>query len=130
MADRLFDTTVFVDYFRGWEEAQRFIEPILQGNASASFSVITEAELWAGIRGQQEMPRYEALLSLMERAIVDGSVARRGGELTGQYRSQGLTLPDALIAATAMLRGETLLTRNIRHFRLLEPELECEVYRI
>jgi predicted nucleic acid-binding protein len=128
MPEYLFDTTVLVDNFRGKSVVVPFVQPILDGTATVWFSVITEAELWAGIKSPYERVRYEALLSMMKRIPVTKTIARIAGELYGTYRHQGLSLPDALIAATARVYKKTLLTRNIKHFELLRDEISCEFY--
>jgi hypothetical protein len=55
---------------------------------------------------------------------VDAEIARRGGELRRRFaRSHGTGLLDALIAATAQVHGARLVTRNARHFPMLEDLL-------
>jgi predicted nucleic acid-binding protein len=49
----------------------------------------------------------------MDELIIDRRVADRAGEL----RRAGLRMPDALIAATAIVHNLTLLTRNTADFR-------------
>jgi len=130
MRDYLFDTTVIIDYLRGRREVLPFIQPVLSGQATAYFSVITEAELWANIRTKQEEEGQEALLTLMKRTLVTKLIARTAGRLYEKYHSQGCSLADALIAATAKVRGKTLLTRNVKHFSLMQNEVPCEFYSL
>lgn len=127
MPDYLLDTTVFIDYLRDIEKAVACFGPIFNGEVSGAFSVITEAELWEGLRrGEEE--RHEAILLLLERVDVGRDIARRAGELRRDFREQGLSMPDALIAATAEVVDATLVTRNIRHFQPLQPIITCEFY--
>lgn len=129
MPDYLLDTTVFVDHFRDAKGAEAYFEPIFDGEVSGAFSVITEAELWEGIRtGEEE--RHEAVLLLLERVDVDKDIARRAGELRRNFREQGLGMPDALIAATAEAVDATLVTRNTKHFQPLQPIITCEFYMV
>ena len=46
------------------------------------------------------------------------------GKIDGEQQSRGITIPfsDLLIGATALEVGYTLLTVNVRHFRLI-PDL-------
>ncbi|MBI2305527.1 MAG: PIN domain-containing protein [Chloroflexi bacterium] len=128
MADRLFDTTVFIDYFRGDATVREHVEPVIEGRRSASFSVITEAELWVSLRNQRETDQCAALLSLMERATMDGDIAREAGAMRRRHQQRGVTLPDAIIAATAKLRGEPILTKNRRHLEPFASEVKVETY--
>jgi predicted nucleic acid-binding protein len=65
----------------------------------------------------------ETLLHLYSPRILplDVPVARVLGALSDQARSSGHTpdFADLAIAATAQVRGYTVLTRNLRHFRPL-----------
>ena len=130
MADYLFDSTVLVDNFRGNSNAAQFVQPVLNGSAIAWFSVVTEAELWAGIKSEREQARYEALFALMKRVPVNKNIARAAGILYGKHRHQGISLPDAFIAATAKAQKKTLLTRNTKHFQLLRDEILLEFYSL
>lgn len=57
---------------------------------------------------------------------VDLEIAETAGRLRAFEKKQGriLTLADALMAATAMVRGKTLVTRNIRDFANLGIKLK------
>jgi len=58
-------------------------------------------------------PAIRRLLAGMDELVVDRRVADRAGAL----RRSGLRMPDALIAATALVHNLTLLTRNAGAFR-------------
>lgn len=103
MADRLLDIDVLIDHLRG----ARQLEPYGEDR----YSVITRAELFAG-RGAHEDKLRELLGSLAE-LPVDRGVAEQAGRIR---RDLGLALPDALVAATALVHGLALLTRNRRDF--------------
>ena len=104
MADLLLDTDVFIDHLRG-------ARPIVSATDRVSFSVITRAELYAGPEAQEENVRR--LLSPFHELEVGAAVAEEAGRIR---RRLGLALPDALVAATAIGHGLTLVTRNLRHF--------------
>jgi predicted nucleic acid-binding protein len=127
LTDYLLDTTVFIDYFRGRQEALTYFNAIFNGEVSGAFSVITEAELWEGLRPGEEQA-HEQLLSLLRPVEVDRVIARRGGELRRYFKDQGLGMPDALIAATAETTDAALVTRNQRHFQALQGIIQCEFY--
>lgn len=107
VAPVLVDTDILVDHLRG---ARRF-EP----TGPVHVSVVTRAELFAGYATDER--RVSILLGPFVEHPVDAAVAERAGRLR---RVHGLRLPDALIAATALEHGLTLLTRNLRDFATVE----------
>lgn len=104
MAEVLVDTDVLVDHLRG---AAR----LWPGRDRLACSVITRAELHAG-RGAEERT-VAAMLAPFRELPVDREVAFAAGRLR---RETGIRLPDALIAATALVAGIPVLTRNRRDF--------------
>ena len=107
MADLLVDTDVFVDHLRGYRSFRA-------GDDRIHYSVITRAELLAG-RNTQE-GAVSLLLAPFTEISVDRSIAESGGRLR---RDRAIALPDALIAATALRDGLTLVTRNRTHFEAI-----------
>ena len=103
MADVLVDTDIFVDHLRGAHELRA-------GRHRLFYSVITRAELFAGTSATDVVTR---LLSAFRELPVDRAVAERAGRIR---REAGLRMPDALVAATAVVHGLGLATRNRRHF--------------
>jgi predicted nucleic acid-binding protein len=116
MADLLVDTDVFVDHLRG-------ARPLRPGTRRLSYSVITRCELFAGKDGDEEV--VGLLLGAFREIAVDRVVAERAGRIR---RGSSIRTPDALIAASALEHGLTLMTRNRRDFsgvtglRLVDPD--------
>lgn len=112
----LVDTSVLVDYLRGHEMAAEVLE---RERAAAALhgSEMTRLEVLAGMRPAEETGTRSLLSSLVWHA-VDHQVAERAGALGRAWlRSHGgIDGADLAIAATAMLTGTRLLTRNVRHF--------------
>ena len=106
MAELLVDTDVCVDHLAG---VRRLPRP----PGRLAYSVITRAELLAGANGEEASVRR--LLAGMDEIPVDRRIADRAGLLRRQVGS--LRLPDALIAASALVHGIALATRNQRGFR-------------
>ncbi len=121
MADALFDTSVFIDYYRGDSRARELVEQIIAGTLTGAYSPISVFELWLGNMGQAEASTYEDLLVLLEEAVFDGHVAKRAANMLQSVSAQDRQrlLGDAFIAATAAERGETIYTRNVRDFQNL-----------
>ena len=103
MAEILVDTDVFIDHLRG-------ARPLRTDGHRLHYSVITRAELFAGTRGVREAAD---LLAPLGEVPVDRTIAERAGRIR---RENGLRLPDALIAATAVTRSMMLATRNRKDF--------------
>jgi len=121
MADALFDTTVFIDYYKGDSAADALMQSVFDGVMTASYSAITQFEIWSGIVVHEEEIDYLAIMASCEEAALTSSMARAAARLLRQFtptRSEAL-FRDALIAATATERGEPIYTRNVRDFRRL-----------
>lgn len=99
------DTDVFVDHLRG----ARRLRP---DGDRLWYSVVTRCELFAG-RGADE-DAIRLLLSPFTELPVDRAIAQRAGRLRRQV---GIRIADALIAASALEHGLTLVTRNLRHYQ-------------
>lgn len=92
------------------------------------FSVVTLAELRRGVarlsdgarRRQLDNWLRHDLLDRFEGRIlpIDAAIANGWGEITANREQRGLAISamDALIAATAIAHGLTLVTRNVRDF--------------
>jgi predicted nucleic acid-binding protein len=121
VSDHLLDTCVLIDYLRDDEAAVQLIRRLAR---RPSVSVVTIAELYAGVRNDREREGIEALLALIDVRNVDFEIARLAGGYRLQYRgSHGVAMPDALIAATARVHGARLVTHNTRHFPMLDDLL-------
>lgn len=103
MADLLVDTDIFVDHLRGAHELR-------PGRNRVFYSVVTRAELFAGTSATDLVTR---LLSAFRELPIDRAVAEQAGRIR---RESGLRMPDALVAATAVVHRLALATRNRRDF--------------
>ncbi len=121
----LFDSGALIDIYRGRQRVRPFFDGLAQ--QSAYISVISEAELWMGLR-PDEVSRHEMLLNNFVIVQIDSVVARIAGGWMQRYRRQGLGWMDALIAATAATKHLTILTRDKRLAVLLGREAEFIVY--
>jgi predicted nucleic acid-binding protein len=113
VADALLDTDVLVDHLRG---ARR-----LEVAGDPAYSVITRTELFAGRASQENA--VARLLAPFRELPVEREIAERAGRLR---REHGVRIADALIAATALLHGLVLVTRNVRDFEPV-PSLRVHV---
>ena len=107
MADLLVDTDVCIDHLNG-------LARLPGRRARLSYSVITRAELLAGAGDDADRVSIRRLLGAMTEHAVDRQIAEEAGRLRAEI---GIRLPDGLIAATALVHGLSLHTRNHRDFK-------------
>lgn len=84
-------------------------------------AAVTIGELFSGAHQPGEEARITELSMQLHLVPVDFAVARLGGAFRRRFgASHGVTLIDALIAASARLSRVPLVTRNVRHFPMLD----------
>ena len=124
----LYDTCVFIDYWAGDAGALSLIETARNQPKTISYSPISVTEIWQFPRlGRQEEIEFVALSRyFLQEAQLDTTAAMRAGEwLRSHKRSARMRLAaDALIAATAEGRGDTVRTRNERDIRRFYSEVQ------
>jgi len=114
----LVDSDVFIDYLKGFDLACDLIETQID---RICLSVITIAEIRAGIKGQEEEQALDQFLSAILIYDVTRTVAEMGGDWVRQFgRSHAVEIPDALIAATATAHNLELKTLNIKHYPMFK----------
>ena len=110
----LIDSDIFIDHFRNYAPATRLFES-LKGE-EVIFSAITETEIVAG--QQCSLPdKKSAVLQFLhqwKKSEVTNAVAVLAGDLV---RTFGIPLADSVLAATALLHGATVYTKNTKDFR-------------
>ena len=119
MAGYLLDSGLVIRHLRGDPVAVQLLRE-LGRRARLGVSVVTHLEVHAGMHPHEEY-QTRRLLSRFSAYMVDRSVAERAGEILRRYPDRGIGVSDAIIAATAMQNGLTLVTLNSRHFPA--PEL-------
>jgi predicted nucleic acid-binding protein len=118
VAERLLiDTDVIVEYLRGCSEAIEYLEGL---ESDLFVSVVSIAELFSGVKGDEEERSLERFLLAFTALPVTEAVARLGGLYRRDFRpSHGTGLADALIAATTEDNDVNLVTFNRRHFPMV-----------
>lgn len=123
----LVDTDVLIWNLRGNAKAAK----VLDASPGFSISAVSYMELIQGLRNQAEFRVLRQALCYWQANIVqvDAATSSRACYLVEQHAlSSSLLLADALIGATAVERGETLLTANAEHYQVIEG-LAVEVFR-
>jgi predicted nucleic acid-binding protein len=126
MADALFDTTVFIDYYEGDLSARQLVDAILDGQATATYSPISTLEVWLGLTNHEdEMAMTFVLSTMKEVPLTDAAAIRAAMWLRGMSPRRAETMfRDALIAATAFERGEVVVTRNVKDFQRFSVDVQ------
>jgi hypothetical protein len=111
------DTDVLIDYLRDRPEAVAYLDSLTN---PLFVSVITVAELYAGVREGADRAKLDTFLLAFTIIPIDANVALVGGLFRRDYgKSHGTGLADALIAATAQEHGLRLVGFNVKHFPML-----------
>jgi len=123
----LLDTDVLIWVLRGNTKAARVID-----NADPRLiSTITYMELVQGARNRQELRSIKSFLSDLGFEVVPLSenTGHRATIYVEEYGlAEGLSVADALIAATAVERNLTLCTGNRKHYKAIK-DLEIRTFR-
>lgn len=123
MGSKLLDTTVLIDLSRGDSDAADFIDNALQSGTVLFVSIISAMELMVGCRNKVEVEKAKQLVSMFNVVHLSPTDAAKAYSLILTFsKSHNLTIPDALIAATAITQQLELATDNERDFRMI-PEL-------
>ena len=116
----LLDTDVLVNHLRGKESLSS--EILMHG---AAISIITLAELLYGVyksdNPSQSLRKLEEDLDLLELPVenLNEVIVAEFGKIKTDLEIKGSRLEDfdLLVAACAITKGMTLVTRNVKHFQ-------------
>ena len=119
MPGHLLDSGLVIRHLRGDPHAVQLLREIGR-RSRIGVSVVTHLEIYAGMRPNEEY-HTRKLLSRFQAYDVDRHIAERAGEFLRRYHELGTSIPDAIIASTAVRNGLIHVTLNARHFPM--PEL-------
>lgn len=115
----LCDTNVFIEIYKGNTTIIDVVKTIEQQNMA--ISDVTCAELLYGARNKKELQTIRKDLNKLTILSIESSISKLAVALVEKYAlSHKLSLPDALIAATALFHDVELYTLNLKDFRFLE----------
>ncbi len=123
MASYLLDTNILIDIINGRPDAEALMLRLAKQEESLGCCAINIAEVYAGLRPQQQQ-RAVKLFSILTYYDITEEIARKAGTLKYEWARKGVTLslPDVIIAAVAIAENLTLITHNVKHFPM--PELK------
>jgi tRNA(fMet)-specific endonuclease VapC len=130
----ILDSSVVIAAERRGDTVEKLIEQAVAvaGDQDAALSSIGLTELVHGIYRAQTPEMRLRRESFIEEMLRDVTVypytketAMLAGKIDGEQQAKGVTVPfgDLLIGATALSLGFSVLTVNLRHFRLV-PDLQ------
>jgi predicted nucleic acid-binding protein len=124
VAHYLIDTDVIVDVSRRVAAAAAYVDSL----DDITISIITAHELIVGARNQRDADAIDSLVKTYPvHADLGAQITGLAYELLKRYaKSDGLRTFDALIAATAIKEGLTLVSKNRKHFQMIR-ELDLEI---
>lgn len=127
------DTSFIIDLLHGDDEAQRLLDIVEREGRPQKVSSVTILELYEGVirSGTPDEQRKEIIDVLETKHVVDAdrAIMRKAGKLSGQLIGEGRRIEreDCVVAATALLNDEPVVTRNVDHFERV-PELDVRSY--
>ncbi len=119
----LVDSDILIEVSRGRdaELISRWVE-LSRSEVAVLYSQVSAAELWAGAR-PAEHARIRNLFDALACVSIDAAVGRQAGDYLRHYgKSHSVELGDALIAASALLNGASLWTRNRKHYPMKDVD--------
>jgi len=118
----LCDTNILIEFYKDNAEVKATIKSI--GVSNLAVSVVTVGELYFNARDKRELGKIQKHLALLKQYPLDAESSQLFLPLIEKYvLSHRLSVPDALIAATAIRQGIPLYTFNIKDFHYI-PGLE------
>lgn len=114
MSERFFDTNIVIDMLHNrpaaWAE--------MRSTSRAWISRMTWIEVMSAVP-EEAAAETEEFLRYFSISEIDEEVARRAAAIRDQRKS--LKSPDAIILASAQVKGRILVTRNIKDFPATMP---------
>jgi len=115
----LCDTNILIEFYKGNTEIADGLRKI--GVPNLAVSVVTVGELYFGARDKRELGKIKKHLASLTQIPIDDEVSNIFLELLEDYSlSHRLSIPDAMIAASALRHGLELYTLNLKDFRFVE----------
>ena len=120
----LLDTSVLIDALRARRERRGWLAEQLRNGHSLETSALNVAEVYAGMRPEEETQTNAFLEALLCHSITPGA-GQRAGQLKNRWARKGrtLTLADTIVAAVAIEQGCALVTDNRSDFPMAELKL-------
>lgn len=117
----LCDTNILIELSKNNHLISQELKTI--GSDNIAISAISAGEFIFGALNKNELMKIKKALNAIRLIHLDIDISQKAIDLLEKYAlSHNLTVPDALIAATAMVHKFQLYTLNIKDFRFI-PDL-------
>ena len=112
----LLDTGLLIRHLRGQKSTVQLLRGLAKANRLC-IATVTRLEVRAGAHPDEQVVTQK-LLSRFVNLELDTLVADRAGDLVAQGKrsDKPILVPDAIIAATALVHNLTLVTFNVQDF--------------
>jgi tRNA(fMet)-specific endonuclease VapC len=115
----LCDTNILIEFYKNNQAIVSELKAI--GVAKIGISVVSTGELIYGALNKHELSQILKDLAQLTSFEINGPICQLFLELMSKYSlSHKLTLPDAIIAATAIHNNLPLYTLNIKDFKFID----------
>ncbi len=115
----LCDTDIIIELYRNNERIISELKEI--GQQNIAISIITVGELFYGALNKTELKRIEKDVKSLNIRNIDEEISSAFYGLMNKYSlSHKIGIPDAFIAATAIVGNIELFTLNVKHFSYIE----------
>jgi tRNA(fMet)-specific endonuclease VapC len=114
----LCDTNILIEFYKGNPEIVGTLQQI--GPSNLAISAVTTGELYYGAKDKRELHKIQKHLSLLQQIPLDEEISAHFISLLATYSlSHKLSIPDALIAATAISQEISIYTLNVKDFHFI-----------
>ncbi len=114
----LCDTNIIIELYKGNPTIVKSLKSI--GQEKIAVSIITAGELLYGALNKKELTQINRDLSELRILEIDNEIGNEFIKLMSTYSlSHNLSLPDGLIAATAIVHDTPFYTLNTKDFKFI-----------
>ncbi len=124
MTTYLLDADVIIGYLRRRLETVDLLKQLARGGNELAIATITIVEIRQGMHPDEE-ERTNTFLNGLKVHDLEARIARLTGDTLRDYRKRNviLSIPDAIVAATAIVNHLILVTYNSAHYPMPEVRL-------
>lgn len=127
----ILDTSVLIDHLRGDQRTLEKIRSLEEHHTHLSTTAITVFELLQDTKDftQEQLQKVIALVDSFPVHPLDRHAATEGGFIHARLQQEGMIIDaeDCMIAGIVLRHQETLLTKNVKHFKRIQG-LPVETY--